>query len=132
MCIVTLTRIFHLTYQYPTLVREITTPHLPGFITAALNLVSALVKLPSGSSRKAKPNTPFMETVLHAVLELVPRHPTIFRPFGPQLRSLLAEILGCSSPAYFPEPVIDVAEQLFASLHKCAPKDKAGTGWTDD
>ncbi|KAJ5573644.1 uncharacterized protein N7459_008071 [Penicillium hispanicum] len=132
MCIVTLTRIFHLTYQYPTLVREITTPHLPGFINAVLNLVSALVKLPSGSSRKAKPNTPFMETVLHAVLELVPRHPTIFRPFGSQLRSLLAEILGCSPPAFFPEPVIDAAAELFASLHKCAPKDKAGTGWTDD
>ncbi|KAJ5182736.1 hypothetical protein N7492_000352 [Penicillium capsulatum] len=132
MCIITLTRIFHLTYQYPTLVREITTPHLPGFITAALNLISVLVKLPSGSSRKAKVNSPFTETVLHAVLELMPRHPTIFRPFGLQLRSLLTEIIGSSPPAYFPGPVVDVAEQVFSSLHKCAPKDKAGTGWSDD
>lgn len=132
MCIITLTRIFHLTYQYPTLVREITTPHLPGFVTAALNLVSNAVKLPSGSTRKPKPNTPFMDIVLHAVLELVPRHPTIFRPFGSQLRSLLTEILGASPPMFYPEPVVDVAEQLFASLYKCAPKDKSGTGWTDD
>lgn len=132
MCIITLTRIFHLTYRYPTLVREITTPHLPGFITAALNLVSNLVKLPSGSSRKAKPNTLFMETVLHAILELIPRHPTIFRPFAPQLRSLLAEIIGSSPPAYFPQPIINVAEELFASLHKCAPKDKSSSGWTED
>lgn len=132
MSIITLTRIFHLTYQYPTLVREITTPHLPGFITAALNLVSTLVKLPSGSSRKPKPNTPFMEIVLHAILELVPRHPTIFRPFGSQLRSLLTEILGASEPVFYPEPVVDVAVQLFASLYKCAPKDKSGSGWTDD
>lgn len=132
MCIITLTRIFHLTYQYPTLVREITTPHLPGFITAALNLVSTLVKSPSGSSRKSKANTPFMETVLHAMLELIPRHPTIFRPFGSQLRSLLAEILGSSPPAYFPDSVIDVAEGLFASLYKCAPKDKSGSGWSED
>lgn len=73
-----------------------------------------------------------MEAVLHAVLELIPRHPTIFRPFGSQLRTLLAEILGSSPPAYFPEPVIDVAEQLFASLHKCAPKDKSGSGWSED
>ncbi|KAJ5628673.1 hypothetical protein N7490_010901 [Penicillium lividum] len=130
MAMITLTRIFHLTYQYPTLVREITTPHLPAFITAALNLVSVLTKLPSGSTRKAKPNTPFMETVLQVCLELVPRHPTIFRPFGTQLRSLLTEILGSS--IYFPDPVMDVTEQLFASLHKCAPKDKAGSGWTDD
>ena len=132
MCIITLTRIFHLTYQYPTLVREITTPHLPGFVTAALNLVSILVKLPSGSSRKAKPNTPFMEIVLHAILELLPRHPTIFRPFGSQLRSLLTEILGSSTPTLSSVPVLDVAGQLFASLYKCAPKDKSGTGWTDD
>ncbi|KAJ5689132.1 hypothetical protein N7462_003524 [Penicillium macrosclerotiorum] len=132
MCLITLTRIFHLTYQYPTLVREITTPHLPGFITAALNLVSNLVKSPSGSTRTPRPNSPFMETVLHAMLELVPRHPTIFRPFGPQLRSLLAEVLGSSALVYFPEQVLDVSEQLFASLYKCAPKDKSGSGWTED
>lgn len=131
MCVITLTRIFHLTYQYPTLVREITTPHLPGFVTAALNLVSTIVKLPSGSARKAKPNTPFMETVLLALLELIPRHPTIFRPFSSQLRSLVAEILG-SQELYFTEPVVDAAEQMLASLHKCAPKDKSTSGWTDD
>ncbi|KAJ5908430.1 hypothetical protein N7495_001112 [Penicillium taxi] len=132
MCIITLTRIFHLTYQYPTLVREITTPHMPGFVTAALNLISTLVKLPSGSTRTPKHNTCFMETVLHAILELIPRHPTIFRPFGSQIRSLVTEILSAASPAYYPEPVVNAAEQVFASLHKCAPKDKSGAGWTDD
>lgn len=132
MCIITLTRIFHLTYQYPTLVREITTPHLPGFVTAALNLVSTLVKLPSGSTRKPKPNTPFLEIVLHAILELIPRHPTIFRPFGTQLWSLLGDILSSSSQVYYPEQVLDVAEQLFASLYRCAPKDKSGLGWSDE
>lgn len=132
MCIITLTRIFHLTYQYPTLVREITTPHLPGFVTAALNLVSTSAKLPSGTAREPKPNTPFMEIVLHAILELIPRHPTIFRPFGIQLRSLLGHILSPSSQLYFPKGVLDVAEQLFASLYKCAPKDKSAAGWTDE
>jgi pre-rRNA-processing protein RIX1 len=129
---ITLTRIFHLTYQYPTLVREITTPHLPGFVTAALNLVSTLVKLPSGSNRKPKPNTPFMEIVLHAILELIPRHPTIFRPFGTQLWSLLGDILSSSSQVYYPKQVLDIAEQLFASLYRCAPKDKSGLGWNDE
>ncbi|KAJ6146828.1 hypothetical protein N7497_008810 [Penicillium chrysogenum] len=132
MCIITLTRIFHRTYQYPTLVREITTPQLPGFITAALNLVSTITKTSSGSIRKPKPNTPFMEIVLHALLELIPRHITIFRPFGAQLRTLLAEVIGSSSPAYFPGNVIEAAEQLLVSLHKCAPKDQAGSGWKDD
>lgn len=73
-----------------------------------------------------------MEIVLHALLELIPRHITIFRPFGSQLRTLLTEVIGSSSPAYFPEQVIDVAEQLLVSLHKCAPKDQAGSGWKDD
>ncbi|KAF7719593.1 Uncharacterized protein PECH_005481 [Penicillium ucsense] len=131
MCIITLTRIFHLTYQYPTLVREITTPHLPGFVTAVLNLVSTLVKTASGSVRKPKPNNPFTELALHAILELIPRHPTIFRPFGTQLSSLLAEILSSSAHVFFPESVQEVAVQVFASLYRCAPKDKSGAEWID-
>ena len=126
MCIITLTRIFHLTYQYPTLVREITTPSLPGFITSALNLVS--VKPSSEPTRKLRPNTPFLETVLHALLELIARHPTTFRPFSAQIHSLLQAIIGSTSPT-LPEPVVEQAEQLFISLHNCAPKNTAGDEW---
>ena len=132
MCIITLTRIFHLTYQYPTLVREITTPHLPAFLNAALNLVATLQKVQGGLIREPKPSTPFMETVLHAILELVPRHPTIFRPFASQIRSLVTSVLSFQPPVFYPEPVIDVAEQLLVSLHKCAPKDKSGSSWNED
>jgi len=132
MCIITLTRIFHLTYQYPTLVREITTPHLPAFVNAALNLVATLQKVQGGSTREPKPSTPFMETVLHAILDLVPRHPTIFRPFASQIRSLVTSVLSFQPPVFYPEPVVDVAEQLLVSLHKCAPKDKSGSGWNED
>ncbi|KAJ5665098.1 uncharacterized protein N7477_007546 [Penicillium maclennaniae] len=132
MCIITLTRIFHLTYQYPTLVREITTPQLPAFLNAALNLVGTLQKVQGGSIREPKPNTPFMETVLHAVLELIPRHPTIFRPFASQIRSLVTSVLSFQPPVFYSEPVIDVAKQVLVSLHKCAPKDKSGPAWTGD
>ncbi|OJI84421.1 hypothetical protein ASPTUDRAFT_148051 [Aspergillus tubingensis CBS 134.48] len=126
MCIITLTRIFHLTYQYPTLVREITTPALPGFITAALNLIS--VKPSSEPVRKLKPNTPFVEVVLQAVNELIARHPTIFRPFTAQIHSLLQVIIGSTSPT-FPEHVLEIAQQLFISLHNCAPKNTGGDEW---
>lgn len=126
MCIITLTRIFHLTYQYPTLVREITTPSLPGFITSALNLVS--VKPSSEPTRKLRPNTPFLEIVLHALLELIARHPTTFRPFSAQIHSLLQAIIGSTSPT-LPGPVVEQAEQLFISLHNCAPKNTAGDEW---
>lgn len=126
MCIITLTRIFHLTYQYPTLVREITTPSLPGFITSALNLVS--VKPSSEPVRKLRPKTPFLEIVLHALLELIARHPTIFRPFSAQIHSLLQGIIGSTAPT-LQEPLVALAEQLFISLHNCAPKNTSGDEW---
>lgn len=127
MCIITLTRIFHLTYQYPTLVREITTPSLPTFITSALNLVST--KLSSEPARKLKPNTPFLETVLHALLALMPRHPTVFRPFSAQIHSLLVVIIGSPSSGFFSGSEVDLAEQLYVSLHNCAPKNTSGEEW---
>ncbi|KAF4151216.1 hypothetical protein CNMCM6069_004323 [Aspergillus lentulus] len=126
MCIITLTRIFHLTYQYPTLVREITTPSLPGFITSSLNLIS--VKPSSEPIRKLKPNTPFLEIVLSAFLELIARHPTIFRPFSAQIHSILQEIIGATSPM-FPGATVDLAERLFIALHNCAPKNTSAEEW---
>ncbi|KAL4894119.1 rRNA processing/ribosome biogenesis-domain-containing protein [Aspergillus ambiguus] len=126
MCIITLTRIFHLTYQYPTLIREITTPSLPGFITSALNLVS--VNPSSGNTRSLKPNTPFLEVVLHAFGELIARHPTIFRPFREQIQSILQTIIGATFPT-FPEPVVDLAERLFILLRGCAPNNTSAEEW---
>jgi hypothetical protein len=126
MCIITLTRIFHLTYQYPTLVREITTPSLPGFITSSLNLIS--VKPSPEPVRKLKPNTPFLEIVLSAFLELIARHPTIFRPFSAQIHSILQEIIGATSPT-FTGATVDLAEQLFIALHNCAPKNTSAEEW---
>ncbi|KAB8237654.1 RIX1/PELP1 family protein [Aspergillus alliaceus] len=126
MAVITLTRIFHLTYQYPTLVREITTPSLPSFITSALNLIS--VKPPSESIRKLKPHTPFLETVLNALGELIARHPTIFRPFSSQMHSILQAIISSTSPV-FPQTVLASAERLFISLHHCAPKNTSGEEW---
>ncbi|KAB8270229.1 rRNA processing/ribosome biogenesis-domain-containing protein [Aspergillus minisclerotigenes] len=126
MSIITLTRIFHLTYQYPTLVREITTPSLPSFLTSALNLIS--VKPSSEPTRKLKPHSPFLETVLNALGELIARHPTIFRPFSAQIHSILQAIIGSTSPT-FPQTALDSAERLFISLHHCAPKNTSGEEW---
>ncbi|KAL4980205.1 rRNA processing/ribosome biogenesis-domain-containing protein [Aspergillus desertorum] len=126
MAVITLTRIFHLTYQYPTLVREITTPSLPGFVTTTLNLISD--KRSSEPIRRLKPNTPFLEVVLHAYAELIARHPTIFRPFTSHIHSLLQAIIGSTSASYS-QSVVEVAEQLFIALHHCAPKNTGGEEW---
>ncbi|KAL4942630.1 hypothetical protein BDV06DRAFT_191691 [Aspergillus oleicola] len=126
MAVITLTRIFHLTYQYPTLVREITTPSLPGFVTTTLNLVS--VKPSSEPIRKLKPQTPLLEVVLRAYAELIARHPTIFRPFTAQIHSILQVIVGSTTGSYS-QPVLDITEQLFIALHHCAPKNTGGEEW---
>ncbi|KAL3474510.1 rRNA processing/ribosome biogenesis-domain-containing protein [Aspergillus californicus] len=126
MSVITLNRIFHLTYQYPTLVREITTPSLPGYVTSTLNLVS--VKQPSDPTRRLKANTPFLEVVLRAYAELISRHPTIFRPFSTQIHSVLQAIVGSTSASY-PQSLVDAAEQLFVALHQCAPKNTGGEEW---
>ncbi|KAL2814596.1 rRNA processing/ribosome biogenesis-domain-containing protein [Aspergillus granulosus] len=126
MAIITLTRIFHLTYQYSTLVREITTPSLPGFITSSLNLIS--VKPASEPTRRLKPNSPFLEVVLRAYSELIARHPTIFRPFTAQIHSVLQAIVGSTSASYS-QSVVGISERLFIALHHCAPKNSGGEEW---
>ncbi|KAL4928680.1 RIX1/PELP1 family protein [Aspergillus undulatus] len=126
MAIITLTRIFHLTYQYPTLVREITTPSLPGFVTTTLNLIS--VKPSSEPTRKLKPQTPLLEVILRAYAELIARHPTIFRPFSAQIHSILQAIVGSTSASYS-QPVLEITGQLFIALHHCAPKNTGGEEW---
>ncbi|QGA16830.1 hypothetical protein EYB26_004500 [Talaromyces marneffei] len=130
LSIITLTRIFHLTYQYPTLVREITTPNLPGFITASLNLINV-----KKTSEPAKPmkESPLLETVLSAFAELIGRHPTIFRSFVGQLQKFLLPILASStSTTSFSSRAIHLAQEVFVALHNCAPKNTSGEQWAND
>ncbi|PGH23391.1 hypothetical protein AJ80_02501 [Polytolypa hystricis UAMH7299] len=127
LCIITLTRIFRLTYAYPTLVREITTPSLPSFITNCLNLVS--VKPSSEPVRKLKQNAVLLESVFCALLELLPHHPTIFRPFSAQIHSLILPLIALTTSAPVSQSVSELARQLFIHLHHCAPKNTGSDEW---
>ncbi|EGE79865.1 hypothetical protein RJZ56_005838 [Blastomyces dermatitidis] len=128
LCLITLTRIFRLTYPYQTLVREITTPSLPTFITSCLNLVS--VKPVAGQARQLKRITPLLETVLHVFLELLPHHPTIFRPFSSQIHGLILPLVGSFGvPGSLSKSGVRLAQQLFIALHQCAPKNTSGEEW---
>ncbi|PGH29921.1 hypothetical protein GX50_07329 [[Emmonsia] crescens] len=128
LCLITLTRIFRLTYPYQTLVREITTPSMPSFITSCLNLVS--VKPIAGQARQLKRNTPLLETVLHVFVELLPHHPTIFRPFSSQIHGLILPLIGSFGvPGSLSQSGVRVAQQLFIALHQCAPKNTGGEEW---
>lgn len=139
ICIIALTRIFTLTQQFPTLLREIATPLFPGFVGACLNVISP--KQSSGQ-RSLKQTNPLLEVVLASFKELLPRFPTTFRPFAPQVHPLLLTILSGGSESAIltaedtkpiPHPITEavrtLARDLLIALHFCAPKNTSGGEW---
>ncbi|KAF2630345.1 hypothetical protein BU25DRAFT_489137 [Macroventuria anomochaeta] len=129
LCIITLTRIFMLTREYPTLIREITTPSLPAFVQSGLQIASS------------KASASLLLTVLECFSELLPRHPTIFRPHLKTFRPLLCRLVaptpstGLSkdqsqaAPVAVPTEVSIAARRLFVQLPCCAPKGASSEEW---
>ncbi|KAJ8117049.1 hypothetical protein OPT61_g1666 [Boeremia exigua] len=129
LCIITLTRIFMFTREYPTLIREITTPSLPAFVQSGLQIASSST---SGSLQL---------TVLECFGELLPRHPTIFRSYLKTLRPLLCRLVaptpstGLSedqsqgAPTVVSTEVSDAARRLLIQLPCCAPKGASSEEW---
>ena len=140
LCIITLTRIFLLTQGRQSLLREITTPSIPPFVTSCLNLVS--LRRSAQEPRKPDLISPLLDTVLQALIRLIPHHPSSFRPFVSQIRSLLAPLLAptpCNLPpetgeeaesSSGPRPVVVLAQKLYALLPQCAPKNTSNEEWT--
>lgn len=121
LCLLTITRIFSLTQQYPTLIREVTTPLLPAFVTACMRLGV----LHSDDTQPTRPS-PYLETVLQCILQLIPHHPNTFRPFVSKLQTALAGFIGGNSPS---DQITHLAQSVFVTLHFCAPKNIAGEAW---
>lgn len=121
LAIITLTRIFMLTWDFTNLIREITTPALPSFVSSCLSNIET-----------GKCSTTELQTILEAFATLVPRHPTIFRTNETQIRNVLTRIVSsASSPGLgqFPRQSIETSYDLIALLHYCAPKQGAGDKW---
>lgn len=139
LCIITLTRIFQLIEEYQVLVREITTPSLPGFITSCLNL--------SKSWPAPLINISCYETTLSTILQsfctLIPHHPTLFRPFLTQIRSLIIPFLAATPSSIVVDEDVDQrpsadgthvahsSRRLFALLSNCAPKNNSAEEWAE-
>lgn len=126
LCLITLTRIFMLTRDYPTLIRNITTPSLPGLVQNGLQIAN------SNSS------SGLLLTVLECFSELLPRHPTIFRPHLKNLRPLLCRLaaptpstslLKDDAPAAVTTEVSDAARRLLVQLPCCAAKGASSEEW---
>ena len=127
LCVITLTRIFLLTHNHQSLVREITTPALASFVASCTNLAQGTEI--SGALRLV---------ILQGLCELIGLHTTLFRPFLGQLQKLtLLLIAPTPSEASLENrispvstPVADSARRLFVLLHVCSPKNTAGDEWT--
>ena len=138
--ILTLTRIFLLTHDQPTLLREITTPAIAPFATSCLNNVTLR------ESREGGNVTDIYSSLLHSVLQsfikLLPNHPSSFRPFITRIRTLLAPLL---APTFSSLPVTaehqlknsvpsristGLAQRLHALLPSCAARTGSSEEWS--
>lgn len=129
LCLITLTRIFVLTKEYPTLVREITTPSLPTYIQSCLQIISS--RCPAG----------LLKAVLGSFTHLLPRHPTIFRSYTKRLHQLLGRIIAPTPSSKLSQeqvhgPRLDTssetsaaARRLYTQLPCCVPKGASNEEW---
>ncbi|KAK5741203.1 hypothetical protein LTR17_004143 [Elasticomyces elasticus] len=121
----TLSRIFTLTWDYTNLIREITTPALPAFISTCLS---------NAENQRCSCNE--LCTILDAFATLIPRHPTMFRTHEAQIRSLLLRIISSTSSVdqssrYYTLEHRESAQSLLILLHNCAPKQGAADKWDE-
>ncbi|QSZ30896.1 hypothetical protein DSL72_000454 [Monilinia vaccinii-corymbosi] len=126
LCIVALTKIYWMTHQYQTLVREITTPTLPTFVTSCLNLISC-----KPSMDVTDLSSSLVETVFQSFAMLLPRHTTIFRPFTSQLRTVTRPYLASTlcDKGHVSLSVKESARKLVVILHQAVAKNGGGEEW---
>ncbi|KAH8645595.1 rRNA processing/ribosome biogenesis-domain-containing protein [Tricladium varicosporioides] len=125
LCIIALTKIYCMTHQYPTLVREITTPTLPAFIASCLNLIS------SPLSRASSAISSLTETVFGCLNTLLPRHTTIIRPFEAQIRLIANPYLAptLSDKLFVSTSLRESSRGLIIALHQIVAKNSGGEEW---
>lgn len=134
LCIVSLTRIFLLTQDHQSLVREITTPSLAAYIAACLNVTKQTNSFTKNSDM-------FTEYLLQSFSELIILHPSSFRPFVQQIRTLVLPLIAPvpsdtsdTSPAKpsqrISRSLSEAARRTFVMLLVCSPKNTAGEEWT--
>jgi pre-rRNA-processing protein RIX1 len=126
LCIIALTKIYCMTHPYQTLVREITTPTLPAFITSCLNLITS-----KSSSKTVNVPPSLRETIFRSFSMLLPRHTTIYRPFISQIRLATRPFLAptLSDDLFVPQSLKESSQRLVVLLHQTAPKNAGGDEW---
>ncbi|PNS15460.1 Transcription elongation factor S-II [Sphaceloma murrayae] len=122
--VTTVTRIFMLTWPYPSLVREVTTPSLAPFMKTCINNVS----MRNRDERE-------LIAVLESFRHLVSHHHTTFRTQVKDIQVLIDEALGlvdvdaaadirATRPA-----LVTSAARLAAAITACEPKNGQAISW---
>jgi len=117
LCTIALTRIFMLTWSYPTLIREITTPALPTFVSTCLNNLNA-----RGHSQDE------LRATLECFAQLIPHHPTIFRTNQDAIGKLLQSIIEAPNMTLSGD-LRDLVCRVSVLLYQCEPKGGAADKW---
>jgi pre-rRNA-processing protein RIX1 len=125
LAIITVSRAFTLTQDYPSIVREITTPLLPSFNTACLAAIRPKSAKLDHSTQKIL--SPLLLTVLQCWEGLIPQHPATFRPFITRFRPICLSLL---SDINTPDTISRSAGALLVALHYSAPKNTAASEWS--
>ncbi|KAI0442040.1 rRNA processing/ribosome biogenesis-domain-containing protein [Xylaria telfairii] len=126
LCIVTITKIFTLMHEYPTLVREIVTPNLSGFAKACLQILK-----PPVSSKVGKAPYSLVETIFEAVSTLVPLYPTTLREFAGKFKAEVRPFLvpTISDSVLIPTTLQVSSRRLAIRLHMTAAKGGDSSEW---
>lgn len=121
-----LAKIYLSTHGYQSLIREITTPTLPTFVSSCLNLI--VVK---GTSQSRGAPAALIETIFESFSSLLPRHPTIFRPSLRQIKLVSAPYVAPteSDDSFVPSTLQESARRLVVLIHQTAPKNTSGEEW---
>ncbi|RKF74497.1 putative arm repeat-containing protein [Golovinomyces cichoracearum] len=127
LCVVTLTKLYILMYRHQNLVREISTPTLPAYITSCLNLLSL-----KSSNKASNASCKVQEYVLQSFALLIPRHASIFKPFSSQIRILISHFI---APSRTGTPFVSLllrqsARHVLVCLHETAPKNTYCDEWS--
>ncbi|TRX92627.1 hypothetical protein FHL15_006554 [Xylaria flabelliformis] len=127
LCIVSITKIFTLMHEHPTLIREIVTPNLSGFAKACLQILK-----PPTSSKVGKAPFGLVEAIFEAMSTLIPLYPTTLREFAGKFKTEARPYLvpTISDNVLIPITLQVSSRRLTIRLHMTAAKGGDSTEWT--
>ena len=124
ICVSVITRTYLLTSEHQALVREITTPTLPAFISASLSAIKPAVSTYEGKSSQVL--SPLLHSVLSSWHVLIKHFASTLRP---NISSIKAICLSLVSDGTCEAQVQRAANKVLARLHFCAPRNTIAVEW---